>query len=44
MSMRAVRRAHVKRLKKQRRFWWGRELTDKELGRVVETPKPCSCW
>lgn len=44
MSMRAVRRAHVKRLKKQRRFWWGRELTGKELGRVVETSKPCSCW
>ncbi|WP_404833422.1 hypothetical protein [Alcaligenes nematophilus] len=44
MSTRAVRRAHVERLKKQRRFWWGRELTGKELGRVVETPKPCSCW
>ncbi|WP_155624331.1 hypothetical protein [Alcaligenes phenolicus] len=44
MSMRAVRRAHVKRLKKQRRFWWGRELTGKELGRVVATPTPCSCW
>lgn len=44
MSMRAVRRAHVERLKKQRRFWRGRELTGKELGRVVETPKPCSCW
>lgn len=44
MSMRAVRRAHVKRLKKARRFWWGRELVGRELGRVIKTPTPCSCW
>lgn len=44
MSKRAVHRAHVEHLKKQRRFWWGRLLTGKELGRAAETPKPCSCW
>lgn len=44
MLNRAVRRAHVARLKKARRFWWGRELSPKELGRVVRTPKSCSCW
>jgi hypothetical protein len=22
----------------------GRNLTDEEMGRVVDTPTPCSCW
>lgn len=43
-NKRAVRRAHIKRLKAARKHWWGRDLSDDEQGRVVDTPKPCSCW
>jgi hypothetical protein len=44
MSMRAIRRAHRARLKKARRFHWGRRLRGSALGMVVDTPTPCSCW
>lgn len=44
MSKRAIRRAHRERLKKQRRYRWGRELSTKELGMALTTPTPCSCW
>ena len=43
MSKRSERRHHTERLKKKRRIHWGRELSDKELGEVVNTPTPCSC-
>jgi hypothetical protein len=45
MAGTAQRRADGARLKKKRgHYWWGRQLTAVELGRVVNTPKPCSCW
>lgn len=43
---RAIRRHHRERLKKNRRFWYGRDL-DKEpkaLGIVINTPCQCSCF
>ena len=40
---RAIRRQHRERLKRARRFWWGRKLERKALGMVVDTPTPCSC-
>jgi len=42
---RALRRHHRERLKKNRRFHWGRDLKDekKALSIAVDTPKPCSC-
>ena len=42
---RALRRHHVARLKKKRRFRWGRDLAQepKALARLVNTPTPCSC-
>lgn len=40
----AYRRAQKQRLKKLRHNWWGRELSPDELGRVITTPTPCSCW
>ncbi len=46
-NQRAVRRHHYQRLKKNRRDYWRSpeevELTKKELGRVANTPHPCSC-
>lgn len=43
---RALRRHHVARLKKARRYYWGQDIRQdaKSLGKVVETPTPCSCW
>ena len=43
---RALRRHHVARLKAARRFHWGRDIRQdaKSLGKVVDTPCPCSCW
>ncbi|MFA5208236.1 MAG: hypothetical protein WC428_06365 [Candidatus Paceibacterota bacterium] len=29
---------------KKRHYHWGRKLSEKENGRVVNTPTPCSCW
>jgi hypothetical protein len=39
------RRHHTERLKKKRRFNWGRDLIKepKSLAMAVNTPKPCSC-
>ena len=44
---RALRRHHAARLKAARAHWhWGRSLQGnaKALGKVVNTPCPCSCW
>ncbi|MBP6138957.1 MAG: hypothetical protein KBD96_01335, partial [Brachymonas sp.] len=44
---RALRRHHTARLKAARAHWhWGRSLQGnaKALGKVVNTPCPCSCW
>ena len=43
---RAMRRHHTARLKKVRSFHWGRDIRQdaKELGKVIDTPTPCSCW
>lgn len=43
-NQRAIRRTHTERLRRARRKWWGRDLTDDEKARVVDTPTPCSCW
>lgn len=41
----ANKRHHRSRLKSNRRYHFGnRELSDVELGMVVNTPTPCSCW
>ncbi len=46
LSKRAIRRHHYIRLKKKRKYYWGvgRELEADELGFVVSTPHPCSCY
>jgi len=46
MAGTARRRADRARIKRNRGYWWwGRRLTsESELGRVVDTPTPCSCW
>ena len=44
---RAERRAEVERLKKARCSYWGyykEEMSEKHIGMVVNTPKPCACW
>jgi len=43
---RALRRHHVARFKRSRRFHWGRDLAQepKLLAKAVDTPCPCSCW
>lgn len=45
---RAVRRAHRERLKRARRWHWGRDQArpglEREWPKVVETPTACSCW
>jgi hypothetical protein len=43
---RALRQNHVVRLKKARGFHWGRDIRQdaKALGKVIDTPTPCSCW
>ena len=43
---RALRMHHVARLKKARRYYWGQDIRRdvKALGKVVDTPTPCSCW
>lgn len=44
--MRALRRHHRVRLKRTRRHYWGRDLSQEPvyLARCVDTPCPCSCW
>jgi hypothetical protein len=45
MAGTARRRADRARIRKNRsHYWWGRRLTVDELGKVVDTPTPCSCW
>ena len=43
---RAMRRHHAARLKHARGHHWGRDIRHepKLLGKVVDTPTPCSCW
>jgi hypothetical protein len=53
MKSRAIRRHHYERLKKSRKFYWGRiwkssryamnPLTNRQLGVVANTPKVTSC-
>lgn len=44
--MRSDRRHHRERLKRNRRFHWGRDLAGepRPLGMAVGTPCTCSCW
>ncbi|MFK4442869.1 hypothetical protein ABH944_002978 [Caballeronia udeis] len=45
MAQTAKRRADRGRLRHNRLYWWGRKLCDgRELGAVIDTPTPCSCW
>ncbi len=39
-----LKRHHRERLKRYRRHYFGRKLSDKHLGIAVGTPKPCSCF
>ncbi|MDA8378168.1 MAG: hypothetical protein M0Z50_14135 [Planctomycetia bacterium] len=46
---RAMRRHHRHRLLHNRRFHWGRDLSESDesprhRGKVIDTPTPCSCW
>ena len=45
MSGTAQRRADRARLKKKRRSWWAGQppKTEVQLGRLIDTPTPCSC-
>jgi hypothetical protein len=40
---RAVRRHHYNRLKKKRGNYWSGDLSEREQGMVVATPRLCSC-
>jgi hypothetical protein len=40
---RAIRRHHYQRLKRKRKNYWYRNLSDRHLGIVVNTPRVCSC-
>lgn len=46
MQSRAIRRHHRERLKKVRRFHWGRDLSKepKILAMAIDTPTTCSCY
>lgn len=45
LSLRALRRHHTRRLKNNRKNYYGRALKHgSELGKVVTTPQVCSCW
>ncbi|WP_157201156.1 hypothetical protein [Massilia sp. Root351] len=43
---RALRRHHAARIKRARRFYFGIDnSTDlRRLGKLLNTPTPCSCW
>lgn len=43
--MRAQRRHHIQRLKHNRRYYWGRDLSSEPtaLGKCVNNPAICSC-
>lgn len=45
MTAKALRIHHRDRLKRKRRFYWGRDLSrePEALSKIVDTPKPCSC-
>ncbi len=43
-SKRAIRRHHYQRLKKKRQHYWGNVLNEDDLGFVVSSPHPCSCY
>ena len=40
---RSIRRHHADRLKAKRRAWLGGDLTARQLGRMLQTAKWCSC-
>jgi hypothetical protein len=46
MAGTARRRADRARLKHKRRDWWAGKpkKTDVQIGRLIDTPTPCSCW
>ncbi|MDQ0622260.1 hypothetical protein [Paraburkholderia graminis] len=46
MAITARRRADRARLKRKRRDWWAGapHKTEVQLGRLIDTPTPCSCW
>ena len=41
---RALRRHHSRRLKRNRKNYYNRILTPRQLGMAVTTPQVCSCW
>ena len=45
-SKRAIRRHHYQRLKKKRinNICWLHNLSYREVGIYINTPKVCSCW
>jgi hypothetical protein len=45
-TKRAIRRHHLARLKRARRFYFGRNLTNEAviLGKLANTATPCSCF
>lgn len=43
-NQRAVRRAHLARIKRQRRHYWGQTLTQKQVGKAAQCAAVCSCW
>ena len=42
---RALKFHHRQRLQQNRRWYWGRDLSEdpKRLAEMINTPKPCSC-
>jgi hypothetical protein len=53
-NKRDIRRHHIERLKKARKYYWGynnrnawwrdnQSMSPRELGRVVQNPQTCSC-
>lgn len=48
VASRSRRRHDLSRLRRARRFYWGRDLAHnahrKMLGKALHTPTPCSCW
>ena len=45
-TKRAIRRHHLARVKRARRFFFGRNLTNEvaTLGKLANTATPCSCF
>ncbi len=48
VNKRAQRIHHKERLKEARKTYWNHSvdgiMSERALGMVVNTPKPCSCW